>query len=65
MKKDKRRRNTSKEYPAGLPRKSSPAGVKARQERRLASFTPEISKGGSGTNRCRRPGSGNPRKVGR
>lgn len=58
MKQRKPRRNK-------LPRRSSPAGIAARQELRIRRFTPEIPKGGSGTNRCRKPGSCNPRKVGR
>jgi hypothetical protein len=65
MRKERSRHYTTKEYPSGLPRKSSPEGIKARQQRRLKAFVPEIPKGGSGTNRCRKPGSCNPRKVGR
>lgn len=48
-----------------LPRKSSPAGISARQERRIRGWTPKIPKGGSGYCGCRMPGSQNPRKVGR
>ena len=48
-----------------LPRKSSPKGVAARQAARIKAFVPEIRKGGSGTTRGHRPGSNNPRKVGR
>ena len=45
-----------------LPRKSSPAGIKARLERRIALYLKvpaDLSKG------YKRPGSRNPRKVGR
>lgn len=48
-----------------LPRLSSPKGVAARQERRIKGFTPEIKKGGAGSTRAHKPGSRNPRKVGR
>lgn len=47
------------------PRISSPEGIEARLAARLKAFVPEISKGGSGSCRCRKPGSRNPRKVGR
>jgi len=56
--KEKRRRNTA-------PRKSSPAGIEARVQARIKGFVPEVHKGGSGSTRCRKPGSRNPRKVGR
>ena len=45
-----------------LPRKSSPAGIKARQELRLKAFDglpANIARG------YHQPGSGNPRKLGR
>ena len=49
-----------------LPRKSSPKGVEARQERRVATFKPIVMKGGgSGGTKCHKPGSRNHRKVGR
>lgn len=48
-----------------LPRKSSPKGTEARHEQRLKAFVPEVHKGGSGSTSCRKPGSRNPRKVGR
>ena len=44
------------------PRKSSPKGMRARLDARLAEYLPEISKGGSGTQHHNRPGSLNPRK---
>lgn len=43
-----------------FPRKSSPAGMKARLAARIKEYVPEIPKGGSGTNHCNRPGSLNP-----
>ena len=45
-----------------LPRKSSPDGVKARQEHRLRGFEKlpnDVARG------MRKPGSANPRKLGR
>ena len=45
-----------------LPRKSSPEGMRARLAARIKDFVPEVSKGGSGTQRHNRPGSLNPRK---
>lgn len=48
-----------------LPRVHSPAGVTARQERRVKGWIPEIPKGSHGTTRSHKPGSRNPRKVGR
>jgi hypothetical protein len=58
VKVSKQRRNTK-------PRVSSPKGIAARQEARLKAFVPKVEKGGSGSYRCCKPGSGNPRKVGR
>lgn len=49
-----------------LPRKSSPDGVKARQEHRIATFKALIPKQSAvGSFQGHRPGSRNPRKVGR
>lgn len=45
-----------------LPRKSSPKGMQARLDIRLANYEPEIQKGGAGTQHHCRPGSLNPRK---
>lgn len=47
------------------PRKSSPRGVEARVTARIKAFSPEVKKGGSGSTKCHKPGSRNPRKVGR
>ena len=48
------------------PRVSSPEGVTVRAEARVANSVKEVMKGGgSGGTACRRPGSGNRRKVGR
>jgi hypothetical protein len=44
------------------PRKSSPKGMQARLDARIAAFVPEIQKGGAGTQRHVKPGSLNPRK---
>jgi hypothetical protein len=48
-----------------LPRASSPDGLKARKERRVKGFVPEIQKGAHGTTRGHVPGSNNRRKIGR
>lgn len=48
-----------------LPRASSPDGVLKRQERRIKSFNPAIPKGSHGTTKGHKPGSRNPRKIGR
>lgn len=49
-----------------LPRKSSPDGVAKRQERREKAFKPLAPKGGgNGGTKMHKPGSKNPRKVGR
>jgi hypothetical protein len=49
-----------------LPRKSSPDGVKARVERRVATFNPKIPKqSAAGYFEGHKPGSRNPRKIGR
>lgn len=53
-----KRRNT-------LPRASSPKGVEARQQKRIKAFVPDVKKGGSGSTKCHKPGSRNPRKIGR
>jgi hypothetical protein len=53
------RRNT-------LPRASSPAGVTARVNRRIATYSPKVPKqSASGHFEGRKPGSRNPRKIGR
>ena len=44
------------------PRKSSPKGMLSRLDARVKEFVPEIPKGGSGSQRCHKPGSLNPRK---
>jgi hypothetical protein len=57
----KTRRNT-------LPRKSSPKGVEARVERRAKTWPSKgVMKAGGGNTpiECHKPGSRNPRKVGR
>lgn len=49
-----------------LPRKSSPKGVNARVERRIATYNPKIPKqSAAGSFEGHKPGSQNPRKVGR
>lgn len=48
-----------------LRRASSPEGIAQRANARLAAYVPEVPKGGSGTQHHNKPGSMNPRKVGR